>query len=198
MSALSRPTSLHYLSVEGMQEATSLPEDSVCRACLTRDYPTRVPPRPEKLRFELAPVPGTRVQKLEERRGDHVRCRRAAGNSRIHGQQRLDRAHELVVRPQHVAAQSAVAERGDEPRLRHRLVRDEERPAHPCRDGTGHEQEIGVTRRRHDPDPEALEIRVRAGGEDELVLAAVARTCIDMPDGEATAAIGSLERVGSA
>jgi amidophosphoribosyltransferase len=49
-------TSLHYLSVEGMQEATQLPADSVCRACFTRDYPTRVPPRTEKLRFEAAPA----------------------------------------------------------------------------------------------------------------------------------------------
>ena len=49
-------TSLHYLSVDGMQEATTLPEDSVCRACFTRDYPTSVPPKVEKLRFEPAPV----------------------------------------------------------------------------------------------------------------------------------------------
>jgi amidophosphoribosyltransferase len=49
-------TSLHYLSVEGMQEATELPESSVCRACFTRDYPTRVPTRVAKLRFEPAPV----------------------------------------------------------------------------------------------------------------------------------------------
>jgi len=49
-------TSLHYLSVEGMQEATLLPEDSVCRACFTRDYPTRVPERPLKLRLEPAPA----------------------------------------------------------------------------------------------------------------------------------------------
>jgi amidophosphoribosyltransferase len=49
-------TSLHYLSVEGMQEATRLPEDAVCRACFTRAYPTRVPPRTEKLRFEPAPA----------------------------------------------------------------------------------------------------------------------------------------------
>jgi amidophosphoribosyltransferase len=47
-------TSLHYLSLDGMQEATRLPGDSVCRACFTRDYPTRVPPRTEKLRFEPA------------------------------------------------------------------------------------------------------------------------------------------------
>ena len=49
-------TSLHYLSVEGMQEATTLPEGTTCRACFTRDYPTQVPPRPEKLRFEPTPA----------------------------------------------------------------------------------------------------------------------------------------------
>jgi amidophosphoribosyltransferase len=49
-------TSLHYLSVEGMQEATQLPEDAVCRACFTRDYPTRVPAKVEKLRFEVTPA----------------------------------------------------------------------------------------------------------------------------------------------
>jgi amidophosphoribosyltransferase len=54
MRALIGATSLHYLSVEGMQEATRLPEDAVCRACFTRDYPTRVPERAEKLRFETA------------------------------------------------------------------------------------------------------------------------------------------------
>jgi amidophosphoribosyltransferase len=56
MRELIGATSLHYLSVEGMQEATQLPEDSVCRACFTRDYPTCVPPRTEKLRFEPTPA----------------------------------------------------------------------------------------------------------------------------------------------
>jgi amidophosphoribosyltransferase len=47
-------TSLHYLSLEGMQAATRLPEASVCRACFTRSYPTRVPEagKRAKLRFE--------------------------------------------------------------------------------------------------------------------------------------------------
>jgi amidophosphoribosyltransferase len=46
-------SSLHYLSVEGMQAATRLPEQSVCRACFTRQYPTRVPLEDAaKLRFE--------------------------------------------------------------------------------------------------------------------------------------------------
>ena len=49
-------TSLHYLSVEGMQAATELPEDAVCRACFTREYPTRVPEKAAKLRFEAAPT----------------------------------------------------------------------------------------------------------------------------------------------
>ena len=52
MRELIGATSLHYLSVAGMQEATRLPEESVCRACFTRDYPTRVPAKLEKLRFE--------------------------------------------------------------------------------------------------------------------------------------------------
>ena len=56
MRELIGASSLHYLSVEGMQEATLLPEGSTCRACFTRDYPTQVPPRPEKLRFEPAPA----------------------------------------------------------------------------------------------------------------------------------------------
>jgi amidophosphoribosyltransferase len=49
-------TSLHYLSLDGMQAATRLPEASVCRACFTRDYPTRVPAERNlaKLRFEPA------------------------------------------------------------------------------------------------------------------------------------------------
>lgn len=56
MRELIGATSLHYLSLEGMQEATGLPEDAVCRACFTREYPTRVPERIEKLRFEPAPA----------------------------------------------------------------------------------------------------------------------------------------------
>ena len=53
MRELIGATSLHYLSVEGMQAATRLPERSVCRACFTRDYPTRVPlESAAKLRFE--------------------------------------------------------------------------------------------------------------------------------------------------
>jgi amidophosphoribosyltransferase len=49
-------TSLAYLSLEGLQEATRRPADTFCRACLTRSYPTRIPEdaRLAKLRFETA------------------------------------------------------------------------------------------------------------------------------------------------
>jgi amidophosphoribosyltransferase len=52
-------TSLAYLSLEGLQQATARPEHALCRACLTGDYPTRVPEgrRLAKLRFEPAAEP---------------------------------------------------------------------------------------------------------------------------------------------
>jgi len=51
-------TSLSYLTLEGMQWATRLPEETVCRACFTRRYPTVVPAERSaaKLRFEGSPV----------------------------------------------------------------------------------------------------------------------------------------------
>jgi amidophosphoribosyltransferase len=47
-------TSLAYLSLEGLQQATRRPETTFCRACLTRSYPTRIPEdlKLRKLRFE--------------------------------------------------------------------------------------------------------------------------------------------------
>jgi amidophosphoribosyltransferase len=47
-------TSLAYLSLEGLQASTRRPASSFCRACLTRDYPTKVPEAAAKLRFEAA------------------------------------------------------------------------------------------------------------------------------------------------
>ena len=51
-------TSLSYLTLEGMQWATRLAEEAVCRACFTRRYPTVVPAERSaaKHRFEGAPV----------------------------------------------------------------------------------------------------------------------------------------------
>ncbi len=60
MRELIGATTLAYLSVDGMQWATRQPSSAVCRACFTRDYPTRVPAdgAAEKLRFEPS---GTRA-----------------------------------------------------------------------------------------------------------------------------------------
>ena len=45
-------TSLAYISHDGLVEATKRPESELCRACLTRDYPTDVPVEQAKLRYE--------------------------------------------------------------------------------------------------------------------------------------------------
>jgi amidophosphoribosyltransferase len=49
-------TSLAYLSLDGLQQATRRPDGTFCRACLTRRYPTRIPDdlKLAKLRFERA------------------------------------------------------------------------------------------------------------------------------------------------
>jgi amidophosphoribosyltransferase len=45
-------TSLAYISLDGLQAATRRPASALCRACLTRVYPTRTPADAAKLRFE--------------------------------------------------------------------------------------------------------------------------------------------------
>ncbi len=52
-------TSLAYLSLEGLEASTRRPGSALCRACLTGEYPTRVPAdrRLAKLRFEPAAEP---------------------------------------------------------------------------------------------------------------------------------------------
>src|SRR3954466_15202141 len=48
--------SLASLSLEGLEASTRRPPNELCRACLTRDYPTAVPREGAKLRFEPARV----------------------------------------------------------------------------------------------------------------------------------------------
>jgi len=45
-------TSLAYISLDGLQAATRRPESALCRACLTREYPTPIPADAAKHRFE--------------------------------------------------------------------------------------------------------------------------------------------------
>ena len=46
-------TSLAYLSHDGLVAATRRPQNELCRACLTGNYPTAVPSQSAKLRFEV-------------------------------------------------------------------------------------------------------------------------------------------------
>jgi amidophosphoribosyltransferase len=45
-------TSLAFISHDGLVESTRRPASELCRACLTRDYPTAVPLEQAKLRYE--------------------------------------------------------------------------------------------------------------------------------------------------
>jgi amidophosphoribosyltransferase len=48
-------TSLAYISLEGVQAATTRPADEFCRACFTRDYPTRIPDGKTLAKFRFEP-----------------------------------------------------------------------------------------------------------------------------------------------
>ena len=55
-------TSLAYLSLEGLQASTRRPANAFCRACLTREYPTRIPEGASKHRFESASANSPRAR----------------------------------------------------------------------------------------------------------------------------------------
>ena len=48
-------TSLAYISLDGVQAATTRPANEFCRACFTRDYPTRVPAGKTLAKFRFEP-----------------------------------------------------------------------------------------------------------------------------------------------
>jgi amidophosphoribosyltransferase len=50
-------TTLGYLSLEGAQAATMRPESEFCRACFTREYPTRIPDDKKLAKFRFEPSP---------------------------------------------------------------------------------------------------------------------------------------------
>ena len=49
-------TTLGYLSLEGAQAATTRPESEFCRACFTREYPTRIPDDKTLAKFRFEPT----------------------------------------------------------------------------------------------------------------------------------------------
>ncbi len=54
-------TSLAYLPLEGLQEALQRPAGEFCRACLTRDYPTRIPENRNLIKMRFEPRPAATV-----------------------------------------------------------------------------------------------------------------------------------------
>ena len=68
------------------------------------------------------------------------------GMRRSTGRMRVDRADDLVCSAEHVAAERAVAERRDPPRLRHRVVGDEQRLTHAARHRAGDEEHVRMPR----------------------------------------------------
>ena len=172
-----------------------------CRDGRTVDWePCPADPRPARrclsasaVGYELGAAAHVR-RGSRARRGGARRSPRAWAGSRGCGCRReavaRDGADELLRIAEDVAAEGAVAERGDEPRLGHRLVGGAQRAGHPRRDGPGDQQDVGVTRRGDDVKPVALQVVERVGDRAELVLAAVARAGVDVADAQASARPG--------
>ena len=49
-------TSLAYISLDGVQEATTRPASELCSACFTRKYPTRIPADRTLAKFRFEPT----------------------------------------------------------------------------------------------------------------------------------------------
>jgi hypothetical protein len=56
--------------------------------------------------------------------------------------------------------------------------------SHPCRDGAGDHERVGVAGGSDDVEAEALEVVERVGGRVQLVLAAVAGAGVDVAEGQ--------------
>ena len=80
------------------------------------------------------------VDQLEQRGRDHVGRRRTARHAQIDRKDSLDGSDDVVTRAQQPAAEGAVPDCSDEPRLRHRAVGREQRLVHAGRHGPGDEE----------------------------------------------------------
>jgi hypothetical protein len=83
-----------------------------------------------------------------------------------------------------VVAERAVAERGDEAWLGHRVVGGQQWARHACGDCSCDEEDVGVSWGGDDVEAVALDVVEWVGGGAEFVFAAVARACVDVADRE--------------
>lgn len=142
--------------------------------------------------FDLPPV-----DELEESSRDRVRRWRATLDPEIDRENGLDRPDDLVGQAHEPASERAVAESCDEAGLGHCRVGGQQRAVHPPRHWAGDEQHVRVPWGGYDPKPESGQVVVRAGCEDELVLASVARAGIHVADGETAPSPRRRQRDGA-
>ena len=90
------------------------------------------------------------------------RGRRAARNLNVDRYHLADRADDTVGLGEHPAVEGAIAARDHHPRCRCRLEGVAQRLRHVAGHNTGHQQRIGVPRRRHQPGAEPFRVIDRA------------------------------------
>ena len=92
----------------------------------------------------------------------------------IDGHNGRNSPHHRVAAGKKTAVERAVADGDDPLGVRCRVVGTRERLAHVPGDRPGHEQYVGMSRRRHKTQPEALEIIERVVESVDLEFAAIA------------------------
>ena len=109
-------------------------------------------------------------------------CRWAARELHVDRHHLPDRTDDTVGVSEHPSVQGAIAARDHHPRLRCRRDRVAQRVGHVAGDNTGHQQRIGVPRRRDQPSAEPLRVIHRPERRRNLHLAAIAGTRVDVAD----------------
>jgi hypothetical protein len=114
---------------------------------------------------------------------DRLRPGRASRDVDIDGDDTIDSANRRVGGlTEDSPAAPAGAHGHDYPRLGCGFVRPAKSDLHVPRDGSGHEEKVGVPGARDEVDPEALQVEQRIGRGSDFELAPVAAPCVDLPD----------------
>ena len=128
--------------------------------------------------------PGDRRQNAGE---DLPGIRRASGNRHIDRDHVGNAAAARVAFAENAAGAAAVADGDHELRIGRRIVGAPHRNLHVLRDRSGDQQQIRVTRARHESDAELFDVVERIIERVNLQLAAVAGSGIDGPDAKRAA-----------
>ena len=105
----------------------------------------------------------------------------------IHGHDGRNSAGDRIAPREETSVEGAIADRDHPFGVRRRLVGALQRLAHVLGDWPGDQEHIGMARRGHELEPKTLEIVNGIVQRMDLELAAIARTGIDLADGQAAA-----------